>query len=85
MAEPREDVRLAARALLERLRPLAHERSDAASPAGALAGANALLASARAAVPESPLIAAMRPLDAGSTLADLVTRLAALQRAITFV
>jgi len=40
---------------------------------------------ARAAVPESPLIAAMRPLGAGSTLAELTTRLAALERAITFV
>ncbi len=84
MVEPREEVRVAARALAERLRPLPAERSDAA-PADALAAVNALLARAGAAVPESPLIGAMRPLESGSTLADLVTRLAALQRAITFV
>lgn len=36
------------------------------------------------ATPGSPLFAAMRPLDPGSTLADLGKRLAALQRAITF-
>jgi hypothetical protein len=85
MAERGEEVRLAARALLERMRPHAEERPETAVPVQALAEANALLARAGAAMPESPLIASMRPLEAGCTLAELTTRLAALQRAITFV
>lgn len=80
-----EEVRLAAGALLERVLPLVKERPEIPAADGTLAEANTLLASARDAVPESPLIAAMRPLEAGSTLAALTTRLAALQRAITFV
>ena len=85
MVERGEEVRLAARALLARVLPHARERAETPATGDALAEANALLARARAAVPESPLIAAMRPLEAGSTLAELTTRLAALERAITFV
>ena len=85
MVERGEEVRLAARALLGRVRPLAREGAGTPATDDALAEANALLALARAAVPESPLIAAMRPLEARSTLAELATRLAALERAITFV
>ncbi|MBI4255624.1 MAG: hypothetical protein HY616_11180 [Candidatus Rokubacteria bacterium] len=80
-----EEIRLTARALLERVLPLVKERPETPAAAGTLAEANALLALARNAVPESPLIGAMRPLEAGSTLAQLGTRLAALERAITFV
>ena len=80
-----EEVRLAARALLARVQPLVKEGADAPATGPTLAEANALLALARTAVPESALIAAMRPLEAGSTLAHLTTRLAALERAITFV
>ena len=85
MVERGEEVRLAARALLARVLPHARERAETPATGDALAEANALLVLARAAVPESPLIAAMRPLEAGSTLAELTTRLAALERAITFV
>src|SRR5574341_1257207 len=86
MAERAEEaVRLAALALHERVLPLVTERPETPATAGVLAEANALLGAAREAVPASPLIAAMRPLEAGSTLAALSTRLAALQRAITFV
>ena len=85
MVERGEEVRLAARALLARMRPLVREGPEAPATDPTLAEANALLVRARAAVPESPLIAAMRPLEAGSTLAELTTRLAALERAITFV
>lgn len=85
MAGRAEEVRRAARVLLERMRPHARARPAAAPGADAVAEANALLAAACAALPESPLIAAMRPLEAGCTLAGLTTRLAALERAITFV
>ena len=85
MVERGEEVRLAARALLGRVRPQVNEGAETPATGSTLAEANALLVRARAAVPESPLIAAMRPLEAGSTLAELTTRLAALERAITFV
>ena len=85
MAGRAEEVRRAARELRERGRQEAEAHPAAAPGADALAQANALLAGARAALPESPLVASMRPLGAGCTLAELTTRLAALERAITFV
>ncbi|MBI2014699.1 MAG: hypothetical protein HYS77_04055 [Candidatus Rokubacteria bacterium] len=82
MTDPRDEVTRAVEALLARTRGAA----DGGTPSPeALAEANLLLARARAARAESPLVAAMRDLDPASTRAELVTRLAALRRALDFV
>lgn len=74
-----DEVRRAVLALL------AEAGSAGTGEAPPVASANALLARAQAARPDSPLIAAMRPLPGDAPRADLVTRLAALRRALDFV